>query len=164
MSISVQKITFAKYFMVHLKYNMGLDAPKPVFGVSDKAWLKSVSSCKKTDIPPVTNLDMMLTKKWTKKAQTSLCICADWSAPLLFSNPRRLLGFCVQKRHRPGCASGQSDQPLAICLLESIISRLATSRISIWVSLCQKSWRQVLLYQGPYNILTDFKNATLTCH
>ena len=46
---------------------MGLVASKPVFGVSDKARLKPVSSATgaslKIEIPPVSSLDMTLSKK-----------------------------------------------------------------------------------------------------
>ena len=67
---------------------MGLEATKPVFGVSDKARLKPVSSAtetsKKIEIPPMASLDMILSRKRITKALISLRECAGWSAPLLF--------------------------------------------------------------------------------
>ena len=45
--------------------NLGLDATKPVFGVSDKANFKSVSSATATSyrkLKPVVSLDMILSK------------------------------------------------------------------------------------------------------
>ena len=39
---------------------------------------------------------------------------------------------CEQQTRRPACASVQSDQCLSFHLLESIISKLATSKISIF--------------------------------
>ena len=39
---------------------------------------------------------------------------------------------CEQQRRRPACASAQSDQLLCYCYLESNISKLATSKISIF--------------------------------
>ena len=46
---------------------MGLDTTKPVFGVSDKARIKPVSSATETsqkiEISPVASLDMILSKK-----------------------------------------------------------------------------------------------------
>ena len=64
---------------------------KPVFVVSDKARLKSVSSAKETsqkiEISPVASLDMILFKKRITKTLISLCGCISWSATLLFANP-----------------------------------------------------------------------------
>ena len=72
---------------------MGLVARKPVFGVSDKASFKPVSSAtetsKKIDISPVANNHMLLSKKRTTKALIRLRGCAGWSAPVLFATPRR---------------------------------------------------------------------------
>ena len=60
---------------------------------SDKARLKPVSSATEiiynSEISLEANLDMKLSSKRITKAQTSLRVRADWSAPLLFSNPRR---------------------------------------------------------------------------
>ena len=70
---------------------MGLDTTKPVFGVSNKAGLKPVSSATETsqkiEILLEASLDMILSKKQTTKALVSLHGCAGWSAPLLFANP-----------------------------------------------------------------------------
>ena len=77
----------------HDKVQMGLVARKPVFQVSVEARLKAVYSAIETswkiEIWPVTNLDMLLSKKRIIKALIRLCGCAGWTAPLLFANPRR---------------------------------------------------------------------------
>ena len=39
-------------------------------------------------------------------------------------------GVCEQQRHRPACASAQSDQRLCFRFLESIMSKLATCSFS----------------------------------
>ena len=39
---------FNHFFNCHLAYNMGLDAKKPVYGVSDKMSFKPVSSATET--------------------------------------------------------------------------------------------------------------------
>ena len=63
----------------------------PVFGVSDKANFKPISSATKTnskiEISPVTSLHMILSKKRITKALIRLCGCAGCSAPVLFANP-----------------------------------------------------------------------------
>ena len=70
---------------------MTFDATKPVFGVSDKARLKSVSSAtetsKKNQISPVASIDKILSKKGITMAMTSLRRCEGWSTPLLFAHP-----------------------------------------------------------------------------
>ena len=72
---------------------MGLVARKPVFRVSDKTIFKPVSSAaeisQKVEISPVPSLHMILTKTRITKALISLRGCAGWSAPVLFTNPRR---------------------------------------------------------------------------
>ena len=64
---------------------------KPVFGVSDKASFKPVSSATETslkiEISPVASLHMILSKKRITKVLIRLRGCAGWSAPLLFPNP-----------------------------------------------------------------------------
>ena len=73
--------------------HMGLVARKPVFGVSDKASFKPVSSATVTsqniEIWLVASLDMILSNKRITKALIRLCGRAGWSAPVLFANPRR---------------------------------------------------------------------------
>ena len=64
--------------MQQYHYHMGLDATNPVFGVSDKARLKPVSSA-------TASLDMILSKKQITKALIRLRRCAGWSAPVLFA-------------------------------------------------------------------------------
>ena len=72
---------------------MGRDATKPVFGASNKARLKLVSSATETslkiEISPVASPDMILSKKRNTKALIILRVCAGWSAPVLFANPQR---------------------------------------------------------------------------
>ena len=64
---------------------MGLVATKPVFGVSDKARLKPVSSATDTsykiEISLVASLDKALFKKRTTLVLIRLRGCAGWSAP-----------------------------------------------------------------------------------
>ena len=72
---------------------MSLVARKPVFGVSDKARLKPVSSATETswknEISLVASLDIELHKTRITKVLIRLRGCAGWSAPVLFANPRR---------------------------------------------------------------------------
>ena len=71
---------------------MGRNATKPVFRVSDKARLKSISSATETswtsEILLVASLDTTLSNKRITKALIRLRICAGWSAPLFFANPK----------------------------------------------------------------------------
>ena len=66
---------------------------KPVFGVSDKARFKSVSSATETsskiEMSLLPSVDIILSKKRITKALTRLRGCAGWSAHVLFANPRR---------------------------------------------------------------------------
>ena len=72
---------------------MGLVAGKSVFGVSDKASFKPVSSATETsykvEISPVASLQMLLSKRRITKALIRLRGCAGWSAPVLFETPQR---------------------------------------------------------------------------
>ena len=72
---------------------MGLAARKRVFGVSDKARLKPVSSATETsqkiEILREASLDMILSSKRITKALIRLRACAGWSVPVLFANLRR---------------------------------------------------------------------------
>ena len=56
------------------------------------------------------------------------------------------IGVCEQQRRRPACASAQSDQRLAIHLLNSIILKLAPSEISLFylVSVAEKAGLGIL--------------------
>ena len=69
---------------------MGLVARNPVFGISDKARPKPVTSatetCKKIEISHMASLHLVLSKKQITKALIRLRGCAGWSAPLLFAN------------------------------------------------------------------------------
>ena len=64
---------------------------KPVFGVSDKARLKSVFTATvtsyKIEISLVASIDMILFEKRIIKALIRLCGYTGWSAPLLFATP-----------------------------------------------------------------------------
>ena len=90
-----QNMMLNTYRVVRLGYNyhLGLDATKPVFGVSEKAKLKPVSSATETswkiEISLVASLDMILFNKRTTKALIRLRECAGWSAPLLFAIHRK---------------------------------------------------------------------------
>ena len=72
---------------------MGLAARKPVFGVSDKSSLKPAclvtETSLKIEISLEASLDMILFIKRITKVLIRLRGCTGWSAPLLFSNPRR---------------------------------------------------------------------------
>ena len=91
---------------------------EPVFGVSNKARPKSVSSAtetsKKIEISPVASLVMIFSKKRITKALISFCGCAGLSAPLLFANPEdRFSCVCV-------CGGGGGG----ICSLDRTILNL----------------------------------------
>ena len=79
--------------MQAVSLHMGLNVTKPVFGISNKVRLKSVSSATETsyniEISPVASLHMILSIKRITKALIRLCGCAGWSAAVLFENPRR---------------------------------------------------------------------------
>ena len=70
---------------------MGLDTTKPVFGVSDKARLKPISSATATsyfiEISPVASLPMILSWMRITTAPIRLGRSAGWSTPLLFAIP-----------------------------------------------------------------------------
>ena len=72
---------------------MGLNATKPVFGVSEKARLKPVSAATETssinEISLVASLDIILSNKQITKSLIRLRRCTGWSAPLLFATNRR---------------------------------------------------------------------------
>ena len=73
---------------------MGLDAAKPVLGVSDEARLKLVSSATETDQKiegsPVACLDMMLSNKRITKVLIRLWGCTGWSAPFPADNSHEI--------------------------------------------------------------------------
>ena len=91
---------------------MGLVVTKPVFGVSEKARLKPVSSAtetrKKIEISLVASLDIVLYKTRITKALIRLRGCAGWSAPVLFANPEdrfsrgeaHVLDYSISLRYR----------------------------------------------------------------
>ena len=62
-------------------------------GGFDKECFKPVSSAKETslkiEISPAASLHMILSKEQNKKSLIRLRGCAGWSAPVLFTNPRR---------------------------------------------------------------------------
>ena len=70
---------------------MGLVMRKPVFGVSEKASFKPVSSATETswniEISPVARKHMILSQTGITKALIRLHFCAGWSAPVLFADP-----------------------------------------------------------------------------
>ena len=72
---------------------MGFDVTKPVFGLSDKARLKPISSGTETSYKNenslVASLDVILSNKRITKVLIRLHGCAGWSAPLLFAIPQR---------------------------------------------------------------------------
>ena len=70
---------------------MTLVARKPVFGVSDKARLKTVSSATETswniEIMLIACLDIKLSNNRITKGLIRLRGCVGWYAPLLFAKP-----------------------------------------------------------------------------
>ena len=72
---------------------MGSVMTKPLFGVSDKVIFILACSATETSyniqISLVGCLDIILSVKHKTKAMIRLCLCAGWSAPLLFTNARR---------------------------------------------------------------------------
>ena len=79
----------------HSYYDMGLDTTKPVFGVSDKARLKPLSSATeirlKIEISPVVRLDMILYKKGITKAMISLRLCCSQTPKTGYRTSRPIL-------------------------------------------------------------------------
>ena len=77
--------------MKNYHHNVGLDGTKPVLSVSNKM-RKSISSAtetsKKIEISPEASFDIVLSKKRITKVLISLCVCAGWSMPLLYANPK----------------------------------------------------------------------------
>ena len=69
---------------------MGFNATKPVFRVSDKVRFKpACSATEKIEISFIASLEMILSKKRITKALIRLRGCVGWSAHVLFANPRR---------------------------------------------------------------------------
>ena len=78
------------------------------------------------------------------KVDPSIGVILNYSKPTL--NYQRYarnsaIGVCKQQRRRPACASAQSDQRLSIHKLNSIVSKLAPSEISLFylVSVAEKA-------------------------
>ena len=91
--------------------HLGLDATKPVFGVSDKARLKPVSSATessyKIEMLLVVSLDKVLSNKQITKTLIRLRGCTGWSAPLLLANPEgRFSWLKVFSCRRFSCVAG----------------------------------------------------------
>ena len=95
MSISFTFVSLksSSYKVYTYQINLGLDATKPVFGVSEKVRLKPVFSATETswkiEISLLASLDMILSNKRITKALIRLRGCAGWSAPLLLATHRR---------------------------------------------------------------------------
>ena len=78
-------------------------------------------------------------------------------------------GVCKQQRRRPACACVQSDQHLVIRLFESTITKLATSKTSVFLaSLCSLAgWFENSLVGNPedrfcHNEAHIWSNSILT--
>ena len=98
MSLHIRSLTRAFADRIHYEVNedsdqMGLVARKPVFGVSNKARQKPVSSATQTslnlEISSVARLHMILSKKKITKVLIRLRGCAGWSVPVLFASSSR---------------------------------------------------------------------------
>ena len=77
------------------------------------------------------------------------------------------LEVCEQHRRRPACASAQTDQRLCYSDLESIISKLATSKMSIFqlVSVAEETGLKFALWETPKtSFLATRHNWHLTAH
>ena len=102
----------------------GLNWPrreKPVFGVSDNARLKPVSSATETskivEISLEASLDIRLFNKRMTKALIRLRVCASWSAPLLFATLRRQVSRVeAQMIYVPTVLPAKSDIGVMFCL------------------------------------------------
>ena len=85
--------THANLYLLLDTGSLSLAGRKPVFGISEKATFKLVSSAtqtgKKFEISPVESLHMILSTKRITKVLIRLRGCACWSAPVLFANPQR---------------------------------------------------------------------------
>ena len=83
------------FVLRHGPFDMGLVTRKPVFGASDKARLKPVSSATETsymyklEISLVESLDIIHCYKRVTMALIKLRGCESWSASLLFTNSGR---------------------------------------------------------------------------
>ena len=125
-SLLVRILSVLSHFTLSLRYrwNMGLVAGKPVFGVSDKASFKPVSSAtvtsQKIEISLVASLDMILSNKRITKALIRLRGRAGWSAPVLFANPRRQVFSC----RGPYDYSLYSSQRVNILYLKHVVITL----------------------------------------
>ena len=86
---------------------MGPDMRKPVFQVSDRVRFKpaylSAETSKNIEILVAACIDMVLFNKLITKALIRPRVCAGWSAPLLFANPRRQDFSCQGTYMRHSC-------------------------------------------------------------
>ena len=86
-TVSSIYIDFGEANFLSLHFCLGLDTTKPVFGVSEKAILKPVSSATvtsyKIEISLIASLDKVLSKKQITKTLISMRGYAGWSAPCL---------------------------------------------------------------------------------
>ena len=108
------------FFFLH-KENMGLFGKKPVFGVSDKARFKPVSSVTGTsyelEIWHVARLDMIFSKMRKTKSMIRLGGCAGWSAPLLYPNPEDRFS-----RDEPHMSCNIRKTTMWLCLMKTLRS------------------------------------------
>ena len=85
--------SFLLYLFFLYEFEYGPHLEKSVFGVSDKASFKPVSSATETSLNIQISLEAslrnILFKKRITKALIRLRRCAGWSAPELFANPQR---------------------------------------------------------------------------
>ena len=92
---------------------IGLNARKPVIGVTDKVTLKPVCSATQTsdkiEISLAASLDMILLDKRITKGLISLRGYAGWNAPVLFVNHQRQ----VFSRRGPIIIHGSFNQILS---------------------------------------------------
>ena len=133
---------------------MGLVAKKPVFGVSDKARLKPVSSATetsyKTEISLVASLNMVLSKTQITKVLIRLRGCAGWSAPVLFANPQNR--FSRVEAHiiltHTLDLMGQNNIYLLLTCLNLILPRFLTQKCLPIMSLQKFKCTLGYSYQG----------------
>ena len=131
--------------------DMGLDVRKPVFGGLGTTQAQTcLHICAVWSAPLLfafLKVQYVNFYRWNLNFLASLCSWGDWFETRFVRNPEDrfsrdeahiwlYMGLNVRKPvfgglwHRPACASALSDQHLC----ESIISRLATSKISIFFS------------------------------
>ena len=136
---------------------MGLVVRKPVFGVSDKASFKLVSTAIETslkiEISLVASLDKIILDKRPTKALISLRGCTGGSAPVVFVNPRRHVFS------RRGPYFGVTGYNIVSLSLESILSKHSVQPLIKCCNMWYFIWiLTVYYYTMRRNVMIRMKN------